>query len=182
MAQWKRTRIVFWGTALLLPVMLSGCSLLGKTFHSYGTIQPNGDVTAAFEHYEIKSELNYYISGAESEPNVIIGIDKRYTLVSDLWKLRTLKPGIPQGIPEKGTLRYYVDGMNRKASRFTMILQGFDIIDNQGNDIGDWYSILIAPTWVRMLEDNKIAIVPPPLDIYERYEREGSARDPLIIR
>ena len=182
MVQWKYKSIVFLGTAWLL-FMLAGCSGVGKTLHNYGEIRPNSDVSAAFEGYVIKPELMYYISGSESEPNVIIGIDKRYTLVSDLWKHRVLKPPmLPHGLPEKGTLRYYVDGMNAKTSQLNMILQGFDIMDNQGNDIGDWYSILIAPTSVQLMGDKQISIAPQPLDIYERYEREGTDRDPLIIK
>lgn len=181
MKKWKYTQVVFWGTVWFLMI-LAGCSGLGKTLPNYGKIQPNSDVTTAFENYVIKPELNYYISGVESEPNVIIGIDKHYTLVSDLWKHRVFKPPIlPQGIPEKGSLRYYIEGMNTKASRFTMILQGFDIIDNHGNDIGDWYSILIAPTSVKMLGDKKISIPPPPHDIYKQYEREGTDGTPFII-
>jgi hypothetical protein len=177
----KYAQLVFWGTVWFL-MMFVGCSGLGKTLPNYGKIQPNSDVTAAFENYIIKPELNYYISGVESEPNVIIGIDKRYTLVSDLWKYRTFTQPMPlRGIPQKGTLRYYVEGMNTKASRFTTTLQGFDIIDNQGNDIGDWYSILIAPTSVKMLGNNKISIAPPPHDIYKRYEREDSDRTPFIL-
>jgi hypothetical protein len=165
-----------------LSMLFMGCSSLVTTMGNYGEIRPNGAVTAAFEQYEINPELIYYISGSESEPNVIIGLDRRYTLESDLWKHRAFQqPALSGGIPQKGTLRYYVDGMNTKASRYTMSLQGFDIIDNHRKDIGDWYSILIAPTSVKMLGDKKVSIAPPPLDIYERQEREGHDGTPLIV-
>lgn len=165
-----------------LLLLLMGCSSLRTTMGNYGEIRPNGAVTAAFERYEINPELIYYISGSESEPNVIIGLDRRYTLVSDLWKHRAFQqPALSGSIPQKGTLRYYVEGMNTKASQYTMSLQGFDIMDNHGQDIGDWYSILIAPTSVKTVGDKKVSIPPPPLDLYERYDREGHEGTPLII-
>jgi hypothetical protein len=165
---------------LLCALLLTGCSSLGISIKDYGKIRPNSDVTAAFERYEINPDLVYYISGSESEPNVIIGLDRQYTLISDLWKHRTFaQPVPPGGIPEKGTLRYYVEGMETKASRYTMSLHGFDILDTHGKDIGDWYSILIAPTSVKMVGDHKVSILPPPLDLYERFDGEGGDGMPL---
>jgi hypothetical protein len=178
----RRQGIRILAVIMWLSILLTGCSSLMKTMENYGEMRPDSNVTEAFERYEINPELTYYISGSESEPNVIIGLDKRYTLVSDLWKHRVFQQSEPSGgIPQKGTFRYYVEGMNTKASRFNTSLQGFDIVDNNGRDIGDWYSILIAPTSVKMLGDMKVSITPPPLDIYERYEREGRDGSPLIV-
>lgn len=162
---------------IALLVIIAGCAGLQSERSNYGKIRPNGDVARAFENYTVKPDHTYYISGSESQPNVIIGVDKRYILESSLWKKRNLltKEQLPSPyhVIDKLSLKYYVDGMEARVSQFNLVLHGFDILDNHGTDIGDWYSIAEARTSVKMLGDNKITIYPPPLDLYERYENGG---------
>jgi hypothetical protein len=50
---------------------------------SYGKIRPSREVTAAYECFTVDPNLNYYISGSDTYPNAIIGIDKTWTLGSE---------------------------------------------------------------------------------------------------
>ena len=139
----------------------SGCA--GLRVSDYGHIDPSGDVAQAFENYEVKPDLNYYVTGSDMYPGAIIGIDKRYTLVTKLWKKREFTTE---------TLKELVLNMQTKAMDLGLIVvHGFNIVDEEGNDIGDWYSILRATTSVKRIEDNQFIIPPPPLDIYE--ENDG---------
>jgi len=58
--------------------------------------------------------------------------------------------------------------MQAKAMDLDFIfVYGFNIIDEEGNNIGDWYSIHRATTNVKRIEDNQLIISPPSFDIYE---------------
>lgn len=73
-------------------ILLLFCSMHGlKTQGRYGKIKPSRGVTGLFESCIVNSSLNYYISGSESCPDAIMGIDKGYILVSDLWKKENLR-------------------------------------------------------------------------------------------
>jgi hypothetical protein len=134
----------------------SGCA--GLRMSGYGHIKPNRDITQAFENYEVKPDLNYYVSGRDLHPGAIIGINKRYTLVTKMWKKREFTTE---------TMKALVLKMQTKARDLVIFLYGFNILDEEGNDIGDWYSIHRATTNVKRIEDNQLIIPPPPFDIYE---------------
>jgi hypothetical protein len=161
--------------------LFSGCAGMHIKTKAYGTIRPNKAVTQAFESFTVKPDHVYYFSGPDSHPTAIIAIDKRYTLVSKLWKKSIIDPDkalypkdAPYPLGIKFTLRYYVEGMHQMAdSHQYFSLTGFDILDDKGNDIGDWYSLLRATTVVRMLGENRVSIKPPRLDLYERFDRDG---------
>ena len=141
----------------LMFLCASGCA--GLRMSGYGHIKPNRDITQAFENYEVKPDLNYYVSGRDLYPGAIIGIDKRYTLVTKMWKKRELTTE---------TMKALVLKMQAKAMDLDFIfLYGFNILDEEGNDIGDWYSIHRATTNVKRIEDNQFIIPPPPFDVYE---------------
>ncbi len=152
---------------------------------SYGKIRPDNDVGRAFESYLVKPDHTYYISGVESHPNAIIAIDNRYILESKLWKKRVFVPEAmlaPYMKFNEQSLKYYVRGMKAKVAQFNIPLMGFHIYDNQGNDIGDWYSILEAPRSIRILEDNRMSIVPPPSNLYEKYEENGPGKHSWMLQ
>ena len=148
-------------TMCILFILLSfGCA--GLFNGNYGKIVPDGNVTHNFETYQVNPNLNYYTSGSDVYPNAIMGIDKRYSLNSTLWKKVEFTPQ---------TLKTRVDDMNSKVSQINQSLHGFTILDTKGNDIGIWYSILSARTTVKM-EDHSVVIFTPDLDTYDKFEHE----------
>ena len=167
----KKQWIVLAGLSLIasMVLLIGACATTGHRFASYGQIIPSDAVTEAFESYRIDPDLEYYISGPANEPFVIIGVDKRYTLVSKLWKPQYfVNEQLPYPLQGRFSLRFLVDSMKLKH-RYN--LRGFDILDNRGRDIGDWYSILPARTVVRMLDPDKVMILTPDADLLHRYQK-----------
>lgn len=139
-----------------------GCS--GLISGEYGTIVPNKNVTVSFENHQIDPDFNYYISGPDLYPRAVMGIDRSYTLNSKLWKKVEFTPE---------TLKDTVGNMEARVSELNETLHGFNILDDKGNKIGDWYSILSARTTVK-IEDHSVIIITPDIDTYDKYEIERS--------
>ncbi len=164
----KRIYVISFVCVLMFLCTL-GCA--GLRMSGYGYINPSRDVTQAFENYEVKPDLNYYVNGRDLYPGAIIGIDKRYTLVTKMWKKREFTTE---------TLKALVLNMQMKAMDLDFIfVYGFNIIDEEGNDIGDWYSLHRATTSVKGIEDNQFIIPTPPFDIYD--EKHGWMLRKLIL-
>jgi hypothetical protein len=124
---------------------------------NYGSIKPNGKVTESFESFEVKPDLIYYFSGPETLPTAIIGVDTRFNLDSRLWSRIDLTP-------EK--LKTLVQNMKARVSERDETLHGFDILDNEGKYMGEWFSILGIHVVVKMGKENTVAITTPPIDTY----------------
>jgi len=154
-------------TVICVFLLLSsfGCASLHSG--SYGKITPDRNVTQTFGAYQVNPDLNYYISGPDAYPHAIIGINKNHTLKSELWKKRKFTPE---------TLKNLVEDMKFRVMEFFETPYGFDILDNNGNDIGDWYSIFSAITIVKIGKDHSIIIITPDIDTYEKYEIEREDR------
>jgi len=121
----------------------------------YGELRLSKEATDAFETFKIDPGMNYYISGSDVCPNAIIGIYQSRTLETDLWTKRDLTgEGMKQLV---GNMR------SRAIDRF---LQGFDILDDRGAKIGEWYSLpgISITIWIKGID--RISISTPPLDIY----------------
>lgn len=123
----------------------------------YGKIRPNRYVAEAYEGFRVDPDLIYYISGSDVYPNAIIGIDKAWILESDLWKRKELS---------SLDMKELVQNMQSKVSEMNMALHGFDILDNHGRKIGNWYSILGLNMTVEITGDNRAVVYTPPLDTY----------------
>ena len=151
--------------AILLA--LTGCAGLRVTAN-YGKIVPSGEVTHAFERYELNPNFNYFISGPELYPNALIALDRSYALEPDLWKRMEFTPQ---------TFRTLIIDMQSMAFRIRDFQHGFAILDDKGRPIGVWYSLLSAATWVKMAGDKTVVIATPDLQVYEKRERES----PIVL-
>ncbi len=145
----------------LLIFFFFGCA--GLFNGNFGTITPDRNVTHNYETYQVNPNFNYYISGSDIYPNAIIGIDKRYSLDSTLWKKIEFTPQ---------KLRILVSDMKSRVSESSQSLQGFIMLDPHGNIVGNWYSILSARTTIKMGEDNKVIVFTPDLETYKEKEHE----------
>ena len=89
-----------------------------------------------------------------------MGLHRDYRLdPRTLWKEVTMTP-------EK--MKEIVQSLQTKAWDYGLLQHGFDISDDKGRRIGVWYSILTAPTFVRMQEDGTVRIDTPELETYEK--------------
>jgi hypothetical protein len=138
----------------------SGCN--GSLFKNYGRITPDGNVTNAFEKYQVNPNYNYYISGSDVYPIAIIGLDKALTLEPDLWKKVDMTPA---------KLRELVLDMKLKVSSLSwkLFLNGFAMFDDKGNQIGIWYSILGVKTSLSMKDEHTVIIITPAIGTYLKY-------------
>jgi hypothetical protein len=148
---------------LMLCLSAAGC---GSLFRNYGRINPNTEVTQAFEGYRVNSEFRYYVSGAHHYPNALMGLHRDYPLDP-----RTLWREVSGMTTAK--MKEIVENMKTKASQHQMFQYGFEMSDNKGRPIGVWYSVLSARTFLRMNEDGTVRIDTPDLDVYERLERDA---------
>ena len=143
--------------ALVIILAISTGLLLlifGRFRKRYGTLRPNGAVTRAYEQYQLNPDLIYYSSGSDVYPHALIGIDRCFHLVSDLWKQRDFDP-----ITFRDTIR----NMQNRALSTMETLHGFEIVDQQVRRIGTWFSVLDVRTTVKMLKDNQVRVDTPPL-------------------
>jgi hypothetical protein len=143
----KSTKMLFMATVVSVILSAGGSQALALT--GYGSISPSTDVTQAFDRYQINSNLNYYLCGSETVPDAIIGIDKGYTLDSDLWQ--------PIEVSPKAFRRLVSDMQREHGNVLGANHIGFAILDDMGMQIGVWYSELNATNtslFVKM-EDNK---------------------------
>ena len=120
-------------------------------------------MTNAFEKYQVNPNYNYYISGSDVYPNAIIGLDKALTLESDLWKQVEITPK---------KLRELVQDMQSKVRdlSWNLVLHGFAMFDDNGIQIGVWYSIPGAKTSLSMKDDHTVIIITPNIDTYLKYD------------
>lgn len=144
----------------VIGLVLTAAASFGASpsFKAYGDIRPSAEATRIFESHRVLPNYKYYFSGGDLYPDAIIGIDKSYTLETELWKEIELTPK---------KLKEIQEDMHKKSLDVGEILHGFDIVDNRGKKIGIWYSILRARTSVRMLEDNRVMIFTPTLNVWE---------------
>jgi hypothetical protein len=150
---------------LILIMCLSTAACSGSLFRNYGRINPDGDVTKAFEGYQVNSEFNYYISGADINPNALMGLHKDYRLdPSTLWRKVDMSTA---------KMKEIVEGMKKKASEHYRFQYGFEMSDPKGRSVGVWYSILMARTFLRMNDDGTVRIDTPDLDTYIKLENDG---------
>ena len=155
---------------LILALCLSMAACSGSLFRNYGRINPNGEVTQAFEGYRVNSEFRYYVSGPHHYPNALMGLHRDYRLdPATLWRE---VPGMTTAM-----MKEIVDDMKTKASNHGMFQYGFEMSDNQGRPVGVWYSILTARTYLRTNEDGTLRIDTPALDVYQDMKGDTPVED-----
>jgi hypothetical protein len=149
--------------ALLFLAVLS--TIACTSFKNYGKFVPDAAVTAAFNKSEINPEFNYYITGSETYPRSILGLNKAYTLDSDLWIKLEFKPEDLAKLTARMQQRAIVYFGGRPL--------GFAILDDKGKQIGIWYSIMVSSIAVKVLNDQKVIIYPPNDKDYMEYDDQG---------
>ena len=120
---------------ILVPILAASCA--GNK--NKGTIREHHEVTSIFRSYQVIPTYNYFYYGTFLYPDTIMGIDKRYTVKSDLWKYIDLTPEqlerwVVNLDRDRGD-RYY-------APRYHFRYQGAYVLDPEGQTIGIWYSKL----------------------------------------
>ena len=115
---------------------------------TYGKIERDKAVNEIFDKHEVLSDHNYYRSGPGTIPYAIIGIHKSYKLRKGLWKQVDLTTQL---------LRSYTFQMD---TIYGYPPYGSKIVDNNGKQLGIWYS---SKQWttVIMEKDNGVSVFTP---------------------
>jgi len=146
---------------LTLLFSVWGCT---GVFRGYGGLDLDQRTTRAFETFQIKPGLNYYYSGSDVYPNALIGIDQKYKLEpADLWKKWT---------PTEQAFKEIISQMQGRASSIGHSQYGFNILDDRERVIGIWYSIITAPTTVKIIDEQTVLIHTPDLDTYTKHDED----------
>ena len=150
----KNLRIKHCVMCILIIFLFSGCA--GSLKENYGRITPDGNVANDFKTYQVNPNYNYYMSGATDRPTAIIGLDKGLTVEPTLWERVELTPG---------KFRELVMGMHseKMESKSGLAFSGFAMFDDNGKQIGVWYSSPEAKTSIRMKDDHTVIIFTPSI-------------------
>lgn len=140
-----------------LTLMLSSCT------GTHARLQRNQEAFDAFRAGKVLPGHTYYTTGMESRPDAILGIADGYTLVTERWKKREMTEGL---------LRHLVGRMDDESSAVAAGLAGSAVLNNQGEEIGIWYSA-VDITVVEMLSDTEVRVSPPTLMQLEKIRPEG---------
>lgn len=152
--------------AVTLIGFFMGCT--GALFKNYGSFQPSAIATENFEKFIVNNDYNYFLSGSDVYPVAIFGLKKDYIIDSDenLWKKIDQKQEVMSDLVSHMQTRL------RDCCRQSP--HGFDILDNNGNKIGEWYSMLDLIIAIKIKEDKKVVIYPPSdTDNVKRYKDMG---------
>jgi len=127
---------------------------ISRSGENYGMLKPSETVTASFESHRREPDLDYWFSGPESHPLTIIGVEKRFRFDSaEQWvKVK----------PEGESLQRLIEGMQSKALQMNRNLRGFEMVDQQGERIGEWYSAVGVQAVIKRTGIESVEVWPPP--------------------
>jgi hypothetical protein len=126
---------------------------ISRSGESYGMLKPSEAVTAAFESHLAAPGLDYWFSGPESQPVAIIGVERRFRFDSaDQWMRVNA---------EEESLKRLITSMQSKALQSNRNLRGFEMVDQRGERIGDWYSALGIQALIKRTGIDSVEIWPP---------------------
>jgi hypothetical protein len=153
---------------LTIFLIFSFVSCVGLFSGKWATLSPDTTVRKSFENLQINTAFNYYITGSDSYPRSILGLNKVYTLNSNLWKKIEPTPEI---------FYFLVNNMrDRAATCCFQAVWGYSIMDDNSKQMGVWYSIDV-PSLSIQITDNKEVIIYHPNDLlYKSYDDQMSDR------
>ncbi len=121
---------------ICISFFLGGC-VAAAQHENLGSMRESRDITNKYRSLTIDSKYNYYYSGVELNPDVIMGIDKSYRVQSKFWH--------PVDLTEKQLDNWVMwgDRLNTDegfARRYLGKYVGAFILGPDGAVVGDWYS------------------------------------------
>jgi len=145
--KWTVIQMAAW---ILMIGLFAGCASNPEAPGNSGILQLSTEVSQTFESFQVLPQYKYYFTGSETKPLAIMGIDRNYTLVSQIWKEagdltpEQLKKWVNQILEFRPPMRTY----------------GAHILGTNGEKVGIWYSPY-NDSPVTMLADNQVEVVPP---------------------
>ena len=125
---------------------------------NHGRLKRSADANQLFRSYHLSPDHNYYYSGSAGKPNAILGLEKKYTLISKLWK--PIEPDAQQ-------LKKLIDNTINPSSAH-LHNYGAAVLGPSGEQIGIWYSKW-DKTVVERKSETEVVVHPPKrrMDFYD---------------
>jgi len=126
---------------------------ISRSGENYGMLKPSETVTASFESHRQVPDLDYWFSGPESHPIAIIGMERRFRFDSaEHWM--KVRPG-------EESLKRLIADMQSTALQMNRNLRGFEMIDQRGERIGEWYSAAGVQAVIKRTGIESVEVWPP---------------------
>lgn len=135
--------------------VLCGCVSM---IHGFGTVVPDQIAERNFEAFQIDPDMNYYFSGSDVYPTVIMGLKKQYVLDNDLWRPIEPNPKVFKDL---------IADMQFKASIVGQLQRGFVLKSPDGQTLGACYCPFTVRINLKMGEGNKVVVYTPDVYPYE---------------
>jgi hypothetical protein len=143
-------------------VVLTACAA-----GTFGRLQRDQTAFQNFTTYNVLPGHRYYTTGVPGNPDAIIAVSDKYTLVTDRWQEQDMT---------RPLLSQTVGRMNAEVGVANSVgLLGSTILDDKGGRIGEWYSI-VGLTTVEMLGENKVSVHPPAKAMLDRLKNQDRGR------
>ena len=126
---------------------------ISRSGENFGMLKPSADVTAAFESHRQAPDLDYWFSGPESHPLTIIGVERRFRFDSAEHWMRVSAGEEP--------LKKLIAGMQSGALQVNRNLRGFEMVDQRGKRIGEWYSAVGVQGVIKRTGIDSVEVWPP---------------------
>jgi hypothetical protein len=159
-------KIMSYISTIFLLLFLISCA--GFYSGKSATVSPDNSVTKSFQDLQINPSFNYYITGSDSFPRTILGLNKTYTFNSDLWKKIE---------PTPANFYLLVNNMRGKANSRGLTVLGCSLTDENSKQIGVWYSIVVSGFSIRITENREVIVYPPNDKLYQGYDDQMSSKE-----
>lgn len=126
---------------------------MSRSGENYGKLKPSDSATASFESHSQVTDFDYYYSGTESHPLAIIGVEKKFRFDSAKHWMK-VKPG-------EDSLEQLIAGMQSKAGQKNQNLRGFEMVDQRGEHVGEWYSAIGIQAVIKRTGIDSVEVWPP---------------------
>ena len=156
---------------LMIITLVGQAGCVGTIQKNMGRFEPSTTATRNFESFTVNKDYQYFLTGADVYPVAVFGLHKDYIIDGDeeLWKKIE---------PKEEVITELVTNIQDRMLQCCLDRpHGFDILDNHGKKIGEWYSMLNIIIGIRMKEDHKVIIYPPSDTIdLKRYQGRTGRR------
>ena len=126
---------------------------MSRSGENYGMLKPSDSATERFQSNSQSSDLDYYYSGPESHPLAIIGVEKKFRFDSAKHWVK-VRPG-------EDSLEQLIAAMQSKARQMNQNLRGFEMVDQRGERVGEWYSAIGIQAVIKRTGIDSVEVWPP---------------------
>jgi hypothetical protein len=126
---------------------------MSRSGGNYGKLKPSESATASLQSGREVPDLVYYYSGPEYHPLAVIGVEKKFRFDSVKYWMR-IGPG-------QDSLKRLIEGMQSRALQMNQNLRGFEMVDQRGERIGEWYSIVGIQPVIKRTGTDSVEVWPP---------------------